>query len=118
MSDYVRNKAVMYPISPELADTLDNKIKEPFFIEVFEDDTDLNHYLCYSIYDTYGKESGEFGRSRYLNENEQEKYKNKFSDYLNDVDTNKFKYVDYCYYNCCECRDYYLGKFDDFYDEI
>lgn len=118
MSDYVRNKAVMYPINPELADRLDNELEKPFYIELFGNDFELNYYLCYSLYHTYGEESGDFGRSRDLNENEQEKYKNKFSDYLNDIDTKRFKYVDYCYYNCCECTDYYLGKHDDFYNEI
>lgn len=119
MSDYVRNKAVMYPIKDtDLFDKLDEEIEEPFFLEVFDDNTNLNYYLCYGLYHTYGEESGDFGRSRVLTEAEQEKYGNLFSDYLNDIDTKLFKYVDYCYYNCCECIDYYLGSFDDFYNEI
>lgn len=118
MSDYVRNKAVMYPIDAELADKLDNEIEEPFFLEVFDDNKNLNYYLCYGLYHTYGEESGDFGRSRVLTETEQEKYSKLFSDYLNDIDTKLFKYVDYCYYNCCECIDYYIGSFDDFYNEV
>lgn len=118
MSDYVRNKAVMYPIDEVLSDKLDAELEMPFFIEVFDDDNNLNYYLCYELYHTYGKESGDFGRSRALSETEKEKYNKIFSDYLNDIDTKLFKYVDYCYYNCCKCIDYYLGNFDDFYNEI
>ena len=33
------------------------------------------------------------------------------------VDENKFKYLDYTYYNCSEAPDYYVGK-DPFEDEI
>ena len=118
MSDYVRNKAVMYPIDGKLAnDTLYNEIEEPFFIECFDDGNKINYYLCYELYHTYGEESGDFGRSRPLSETEQDKYSKLFSDYLNVTDTKLFKYVDYCYYNACECNDYYLDH-DDFYDEI
>jgi len=118
MSDYVRNKAVMYPIDGKLAnDTLDNEIEEPFFIESFDDGKNVNYYLCYELYHTYGEESGDFGRNRQLTEKEQEKYKKLFSDYLNDIDTKLFKYVDYCYYNACECYDYYLDD-DGFNEEI
>jgi len=118
MSDYVRIKAVMYPIDEVLSNRLDNELEEPFFIEVFDDGKNINHYLCYELYHTYGEESGDFGRSRVLSETERGKYSGLFSDYLNDIDTKLFKYVDYCYYNCCECIDYYLGSFDDFYNEI
>ncbi len=119
MSDYVRNKAVMYPIKDtDLFDKLDDEIEEPFFLEVFDDNKKLNCYLCYELYHTYGEESGDFGRSRVLSETEQEKYSKLFSDYLNGIDPKLFKYVDYCYYNSCECIDYYLGSFDDFYNEV
>ena len=119
MSDYVRNKAVMYPIKDtDFFDKLDDEIEEPFFLEVFDDNTNLNCYLCYRLYHTYGEESGDFGRSRVLTETEREKYKTLFSGYLNDIDPDLFRYVDYCYYNACECDDYYLNKNDDFYNEI
>ena len=118
MSDYVRIKAVMYPIDEILSDKLDNELEEPFFIEVFDDSKNINYYLCYKLYHTYSEESGDFGRSRVLSETEQEKYSKLFSDYLNGIDPKRFKYVDYCYYNCCECIDYYIGSFDDFYNEI
>jgi hypothetical protein len=116
MSDYVRNKAVFYPITGETAnDVLDPVIKEPFEIECMDDGDKCNYYLCYNLYHTYGEESGDFGRSRPLTVTEREKYKKVFSEYLDDIDPEKFKYVDYCYYNCCECTDYYLT--DDGFDK-
>ena len=117
MSDYARTKAVFYPIDSTLAEKLDYELEEPFEIECMDDGNKCNYYLCYRLYHTYGEESGDFGRSRTLTETEQEKYKNIFSDYLNDIDSKKFKYIDYCYYNCCECEDYYLAK-DEFNTEI
>lgn len=118
MSDYVRNKAVFYPVSRELAnDVLDNIIKDPFEIEVMDDGNNINYYLCYNLYSTYGEESGDFGRNRSLTDVEQAKYKKLFSEYLDDIDPQKFKYIDYCYYNCCECTDYYL-EVDDFNKQI
>ena len=52
------------------------------------------YHLCYRPYHTYGEEGGDFGRSRMLTDAEQEKYKKIFSDYLNDIDSKKFKYSD------------------------
>jgi len=107
MSDYVRNKAVMYPIDVDLFEKLDDEIEEPFFLEVFSENTKLNCYLCYGLYHTYGEETTGFGMSRMLTQDETNRYIELFSDYLNNIDPNKFKWVDYCYYNCCECEDYY-----------
>lgn len=41
MSDYVRNKAVIYPIDVDLFDKLDDEIEEPFYTEVFSENTKL-----------------------------------------------------------------------------
>lgn len=118
MSDYVRNKSVMYPIDEELAEKLDNECKEQFYIEVFDDGSKENYYLCYRLYHTYGIEFGDFGRSRTLNKTEQEKYKKLFLNHLSDIDITLFKYVDYCWFDCRECNDYYLNESDDFYNDI
>lgn len=107
MSDYVRNKAVFYPISKELYEKLDYELEEPFKTEVFYDGDSLNYYLCYVLEHTYGEESTGFGLSRMLTQDETNMYVMLFSDYLNNIDPNKFKLIDYCYYNCCECEDYY-----------
>ena len=80
---------------------------------------DYNKYLAFTLDSDYGVENGEFGRSRFLKSAEQEKYKKLFSEVIPEdlIDPTLFKYVDYCYYNCCEADDYYVKK-DSFEEEI
>ena len=132
MSDYERNKQVLYPVTKELLEKLNCKdiydLEEKFpagskfEVEGFIDyggTEDFNKYLAYELDSNYGVESGEFGRSRFLKPSEQEKYKKLFSEVIPEdlIDTSLFKYVDYCYYNCCEADDYYVKK-DSFEEEI
>ena len=132
MSDYVRNKQVLYPVTKELleklncSDTYDLEDRFPagskFTTEGFIDYSgtrECNHYLAYELSSTYGDESGDFGRSRFLKPSEQKKYKKIFSEVIPEdlIDPTLFKYVDYCYYNCCEADDYYVKK-DSFEEEI
>lgn len=132
MSDYVRNKQVLYPVTKELLEKLncyniyDLEDRSPlgsnFIIEGFVDYSgtkNYNQYLAYELDSDYGVESGEFGRSRFLKPSEQEKYKKLFSEVIPEdlIDPTLFKYVDYCYYNCCEADDYYVKK-DSFEEEI
>ena len=136
MSDYVRNKTVMYPIDcnelgiedawdleEKIPDALKNNWdhKYPHFeIEAMVDyagNGDCNYYLSYVLASTYGEESGDFGRNRTLSLTEQVKYKEIFEQVIPNVDPSKLKYVDYCYYNCCESEDYYI-KEDEFNTEI
>lgn len=130
MSDYVRNKQVLYPVTKELLDRLNisdifdlafprnSKFGAEGFID-YSGTKNYNKYLAYELSSTYGEESGEFGRSRFLRPSEQEKYKKLFSEVIPEdlIDPSLFKYVDYCYYNCCEADDYYVKK-DSFEDEI
>lgn len=132
MSDYVRNKQVLYPVTKELLEKLNcddaYDLEErfsagsKFTVEGFVDYSgtgNYNKYLAYELSSTYGEESGDFGRSRFLRSSEQEKYKKLFGEVIPEdlIDPSLFKYVDYCYYNCCECDDYYIKK-DNFEDEI
>ena len=138
MSDYCRTKAVMYPLGSR-AD-LDNYCKalgvedrweleerypdffsptttEPYFkIEVMANGI-ANYYLSYVLFYRYGEDDGEFGRNRFLSPTEQEKYKPIFEQVLPEIDASKLKYVDYCYYNCCESPDFY-NSHDDFNDVL
>lgn len=132
MSDYVRNKQVLYPVTKELLkklnckDIYDLEERFPFgsnftsegFID-YEGTKSYNEYLAYALSSTYGEESGDFGRARFLKPAEQEKYKKIFSEVIPEdlIDPSLFKYVDYCYYNCCEADDYYVKK-DSFEEEI
>ena len=132
MSDYVRNKQVLYPVTKELLkklncdDIYDLEANFParsnFEAEGFIDYSgtkNYNQYLAYELDSDYGTESGEFGRARFLKPAEQEKYKKIFSDVIPEdlIDPTLFKYVDYCYYDCCEADDYYVKK-DSFEEEI
>lgn len=130
MSDYVRNKQVLYPVTKELLDRLNisdifdlefprgSKFEAEGFID-YSGTKNYNQYLAYELDSDYGAESGEFGRSRFLKPSEQEKYKRLFSEIIPEdlIDPTLFKYVDYCYYNCCEADDYYVKK-DSFEEEI
>ena len=80
---------------------------------------DCNDYLAYELFSDYGEETGEFGRSRFLRPSEQEKYKKIFSKAIPEefINSSLFKYVDYCYYNCTDCDDYYV-KEDSFESEL
>ena len=135
MSDYCRTKAIVYPLGddavvdalcrslgaedwwgleelkPELFGHSKNK---PYFeIEAPDDD----YYLSYVLFYEYGADCGEFCRNRFLSPAEQEKYKAIFEQVLPEVDANKLKYVDYCYYNASDGPDFYNAQ-DEFNTEI
>lgn len=133
MSEYERNKVVAYPISKELADVLDDismrddprrdlfgREKGYFKLESYYNysEREYNYYLVYILYNScdYDYDGGDFGRRRELRDSEKEKYKKLFEQII-PVDENKFKYLDYTYYNCSNAPDYYAGR-DPFEDEI
>lgn len=87
----------------------------------YNTDGECRAYLTFVKYSSYGDESSDFGRARYLTESEKEKYKKLFELILPDIDAAKLKYIDYCFYNCSECEDYYIDRTamnDEFYREI
>lgn len=132
MSNYVRNKQVLYPVTKELLEKLNcddvydledkcpsnSNFKAEGFVD-YEGTGDYNKYLAWELFHDCGADEGDFGRSRFLKPSEQEKYKKLFSEVIPEdlIDPTLFKYVDYCYYNCCECDDYYVKK-DSFEEEI
>ncbi len=122
MSDYVRNKQVMYPIDKDLLKKLG--VKDAWDLEDKYEVLDVDYskrdnyfemqptskrdYLAYTLKTYYGEYTGEFGRSRVLTENEQAKYKKLFEETFGiEFDSSKFRYVDYCYYNGCDAPDFY-----------
>ena len=110
MSDYVRNKQVLYPVTKELLKKLNyddiydleekfpagSKFEAEGFID-YSGTRECNYYLAYELSSTYSDESGDFGRSRFLKSSEQEKYKKIFSEVIPEdlIDPTLFKYVDY-----------------------
>lgn len=134
MSDYVRKKQVLYPLTEEDIQWIRNKhldnnqelwememsaIYKPFFhrssnkpgfeFERFMDyDTDeCNSYIAYTLEDDYGCDASDYGRSRDLTNLEKMKYKYIFEKIL-PVNEDKLRLVEYCWYNCCEPTDYYV----------
>ena len=133
MSDYVRNKQVMYPIDDNLLKKLN--CEEAWNLETkyevlkidysksenyFEmQGTEKSDYLAYTLKSYYGGYAGKFGHSRILTETEQAKYKKLFEEAFPGIefDATKFRYVDYCYYNGCDAPDFYDAE-DEFNKEI
>lgn len=122
MSDYVRTKAVLYPITEQQADTIHEILlpydTTPWHIEGLDDGKKINYYLSYELDSTYGEDSGDFGFSRYLTADEYNEFLPDFREMLQRADIpirlELLKYVDWCYYNCCEAEDYYVNfKQDD-----
>jgi hypothetical protein len=123
MSDYVHNKVVRLPFPKEiiskcnasdvydcepylkelLGELWDSKKNNSFKLEC----TDIGYYIDWVYYSTYGEESGDFGFVRMLTEKELNVIKPYFDKLLVEYKDSDLRLVDYCYYNCCECTDYY-----------
>lgn len=144
MSEYVHNKSIWYPVRDEdlalmskylgekdpwnfeytstwkrIKEELKEIINGPVQLHIMTayDKGNYNHYIELILKHDWCTEEGEFGRSRPLNETEQDKYYLAFAKLVLKIDPTKLKYVDYCWYNCSEPPDYYAAE-DDFYKEI
>lgn len=112
MSDFVHNQGYIYPISNEEYEKLDEKYfdleEKGYDLEVFDGQKGLNRYLVFLTYHSYGEKHDNFGSSRPCTEFEIKRHIKKFQDVLcKEIDKNKLKYIEYCWYNCSECFDYY-----------
>lgn len=126
MSDYVRAKVIRYPLD-DFYEKM--KFEDMFELEEFFKGIDgtfgncsshLNtftvkctwnweshYYLDYFLNYEYGSDMGDYGISYELTEEQKEKWEDRFGKYLKDIDKDKFRLVEYCYYNGCDCPDYY-----------
>lgn len=146
MSDYVYKKVVRYPIIdkyiqslniPNVEDVIDylmqpqfksitvgNNKKEGYFDSEYTIDYyhnyEENKFIDYILEYEYGSGKGDFGRSRYLSEKEKDKWVEIFRQILPEVDKDKLRIVEYCYYNSSEPQTYYdvAPNTDPFYKEI
>lgn len=124
MSDYLRRKVIRYPFPQEILKKCNTKEAwdcENFLIKKLGDlfnsssnikrfnieITDKAEYIDWIYYETYGEESGDFGNASFLTQNEINIIKPYFEKLEIEIDDSKFRKVDYCYYNCSECIDYY-----------
>lgn len=147
MSDYVYKKVIRYPITTEYIQSLNipqvydlydylsqprfksitcnyNKDKDYFdsesTIDYYNKDWKKHEFLDYILEYEYGSERGYFGRSRYLSEKEKDKWVEIFKQIIPEIDRDKLRVVEYCYYNSSEPQTYYEVKpiTDPFYKEI
>lgn len=80
---------------------------------------DMYYTLDYVISHDYGVDSGDYGRSRALTENERDRWYPRFKSVCSELDeTNEIRLVEFCYYNCSEPVFYFDNKNDSFYDEV
>ena len=128
MSDYVKKKVIRYPIGLEVLtqyncekDDLEYKLKDidsdfdnwrvlpRFEIDITYNDKqgESMYYLDYVLNYEYGACDGDFGISQELTEEQKAKWAKVFKKFIKDIDTNKFRLVKFCYYNGCDCPDYY-----------
>lgn len=143
MSDYRRVKALRIPIcyvnfakyipkleklnpdrnwANELAETLPQVCPELFSyyseLNKFEYTiTEKSHYIDYIVeIDKYAE--GNYTQHRPLTQNEKRKYEAVFHEMDDDLDMNRVRVVEYCWYTCSEPPDCYDSTNDPFYNEV
>jgi len=121
MSDYVHKKVIRLPFPKEILERCNTK--DPYDCEKYLKEklgdlwdthkgfdlelTDKSEYIDWVYYHTYGEESGDWGNVRLLSEKELEVIKPYFDKLEVSYKDSDLRLVDYCYYNCTECTDYY-----------
>ena len=131
MSDYVRAKVIRYPLDDfykkmkfddeyeleEFLKNIDKNFENYTFAVKYTYGNNTSHiYLDYTLNYEYGSDMGDYGISYELTKEQNEKWKDKFGKYLKDIDKDKFRLVEYCYYNGCDCPDYYEVKTQEITD--
>lgn len=130
MSDYVRKKVIRYPLNlwmdergiedyydlEEYFEGLGN-IPVGFYnskINSFTIDSGYNsktkttnYYLDYLLNYDYGSEMGDYGISFTLLSKQKNKWEKEFNKIIDNIDKDKLRLVEFCYYNGCDCPDYY-----------
>ena len=141
MSTYVRHKVLRIPMQFVDMTMIRNGIKDKFPDENIEDDHEwyleraypelfdyatvgkfqlsptITPFLDYMIDYEYDAD-GEYGKTRALYDSEKEKYKPIFQKVDPNIDMEKVRLVEYCWYNGCEADDYYDDTEDPFYDAV
>lgn len=132
MSDYSRSKVVRLKATLDelgISDIWDieNKFPDLFSSECyteykkskkpyFEIAPTEQPFIDFVIFHSYGEECDDWGRTRELTKNELAKYIPIFQQILPTVKAEQLRYVDYCFYDCCEAPDYFDE--DEFFEEI
>ena len=134
MSDYCRMKVLRLPFEHtglriEDYDDIGYELHEQFgemfhwcgkSIGKFDFAPTEDPFIDFILEDVYGDDCGEWGKVRALTAAEKEKYLPVFSKLNPNIDMDKVRLVEFCWYNCSEAPSYYSmdkGK-DPFYDEV
>lgn len=144
MSDYRRVKALRIPIcyvnlakyipklkelelnedwSDNLVETLPQVCPELFSwsdeVNKFEYTiTEGSHYIDYTLEVSRDGNEGEYTKHRLLTKQEKRKYEPIFHKMDDDLDMNRVRLVEYCWYTCSEPPDCYDDINDPFYNEV
>ena len=134
MSDYHREKVLRIPfedlgLNPasfsDASMELHNKYGDMFYWSgqregKFDVAPTTKAFIDFVIESDYGNDCGEWGKVRLLTSAEQEKFAPVFRKINPDVDMDKVRLVEFCWYNCCEAPGYYsMDKATDpFYEEV
>lgn len=121
MSDYCREKVLRYPVEEDPWE-IENRFSSLFAtykqLPSFQVAPTDKEFIDYVLESDYGCTAGDWGRTRALTKNEQDKYRPIFNQIFKDIDMNKVRLVEYCWYNCSEAPDYYDEDSDDFGKEV
>lgn len=123
MSDYCKEKVLRVPL--DKYDLKYDEFEEKFKAKLGYGDKNkfqlaptYRAFLDYVLDYNYGDNSDEWGRTRALTPVEQAKYKEKFAEFIPEIDMNDVRLVEFCWYNCSEAPDYYDEENDGFYNEV
>lgn len=93
----------LWDLEDKFPDLFDISLSQHFEKAVVEEDD----YLDYVIESKIDDNGGDWGKSRYLTENEANKYLVLFSEIYPDVKRDDLRAVEFCWYDCSEAPLYY-----------
>jgi hypothetical protein len=131
MSWYVRHKVLRVPINAcglewlEAVSDAEYALREKYPGAISYKDigkfnvtyTTNGWFLDYQLEYEYDCD-GEYGKVRDLDDSEKKMYRPVFQLICPEIDMDKVRLVEYCYYNCCEPDGYYDITIDPFYQKL
>lgn len=133
MSDYCRMKVLRIPFEDanigciedydDLEYDLHEKYGDMFYWNgketgKFESAPTCRPFIDYILEKEYGADAGDWGKIRELYASEKLNYIEVFKRLNPEIDMDKVRLVEYCWYNCSEAPSYYDPAEDKFYSEI
>lgn len=120
MSTYHKEKVLRFPMGEDVnLEEFEEAHRDLFgYSETgkFQIAPTCESYIDYVLHCEYDCD-GEYGKTRALTENEKEKYRPVWEQIIPDIDMNKVRLVEFCWYDVTEAPDYYDDVNDPFYTE-